>query len=78
MGPTSGLNCYVTHAIPGVPTQGDKIRIGGLTLPFRGPQAINPRVSGMPNGKRGEKVKSGCLTLAFSTTHKWAEMLRNP
>ena len=35
-GPTSWRNYYVTPAFSGVPTQGDKIKSGYLTLPSRG------------------------------------------
>ena len=33
---------------------------------------------GSPNAKRGEKIRIGCLTPAFSGAHKWAELLRHP
>ena len=32
--------------------------------------------SGVPN--RGDKIRSGYITSAFSGAHKWAELLRNP
>ena len=35
-------------------------------------------VSGVPNAKRGEKIRIGCLTPTFSGTHKWVELLRHP
>ena len=55
--------------------------MGASPLPSMGPTSgqncyVTPRISGIPNGKRGETVKSGCLTPAFSTAHKWAEVLR--
>ena len=27
---------------------------------------------------KGDKIRTGCLTLAFWRAHKWAEMLRHP
>ena len=33
--------------------------------------------SGVPNAKRGEKTRSGCLTPTFSWGQHWAELLRN-
>ena len=39
---------------------------------------IIPAFSGIPNAKRGEKIRSGYLTLAFSGAQKRAELLRNP
>ena len=52
-------------------------------LPSRGPTIgrncrITPAFSGVPNVKRGEKIRSGSLTHAFSQAHKWAEWQRNP
>ena len=32
----------------------------------------------VPNAKRGEKIRIGCLTPAFSGAHNWEELLRNP
>ena len=37
---------------------------------------MTPPFSGIP--KEGDKIRSGCLTLAFSGAHKRAELLRNP
>ena len=39
---------------------------------------VSPALSGVPNAKRGEKIRSGCLTPAFSGAQKRAELLRNP
>ena len=33
-------------------------------------------ISGIPN--KGDKVRSGCLTLIFSGAHNWAELLPHP
>ena len=38
----------------------------------------NPCILGVPNAKRGEKIRIGFLTPAFSGGQKRAEMLRNP
>ena len=51
--------------------------------PSRGPKRgwmcyVTPAFSEVPNAKRGEKITSGCLTLAFSGAQKRAEVLRNP
>ena len=37
----------------------------------------HPCILGNPQTK-GDKIRSGYLTPAFSGAHKWAEMLRNP
>ena len=52
-------------------------------LPLRGPKRrrncyVTPAFSGIPNAKRGEKIRSDYLTLAFPGTQKRAELLRNP
>ena len=52
-------------------------------LPFRGPKRgqncyVTPTFSGIPNAKRGDKIRSGYLTPAFSGAQKRAELLRNP
>ena len=52
-------------------------------LHSRGPKRgrncyLTPTFSAVPNAKRGEKIKSGCLTLAFSGAQKRVEVLRNP
>ena len=38
----------------------------------------NPALSGIPNAKRGEKMRSGYLTRAFAGAQKRAELLHNP
>ena len=53
------------------------------TLPLRGPKKrrncyITPAFSGIPNAKRGDKIRSGYLIPAFSGAEKRAELLRNP
>ena len=53
-------------------------------LPSRGQKRveewcyITPAFSGVPNAKRGDKIRSGYLTLAFSGAQKRAELLHNP
>ena len=52
-------------------------------LPSPGPKRgrncyVTPAFSGIPNAKRGEKIRSGYLTLAFSGAQKRAKLLRNP
>ena len=49
-----------------------------LSLPSRGPRTgrnryVTPAFSGAL--RRGYKTTSGCITLAFSVVHKWAELL---
>ena len=39
---------------------------------------MTPAFSGIPNTKRGEKIGSDYLTLAFAGAEKRAELLRNP
>ena len=47
--------------------------------PKRGPNCyLTPAFSGIPNAKRGEKIRSGYLTPAFAGAQKRAELLRNP
>ena len=38
---------------------------------------ITSAFSGIPNAKRGETIRSGCLPLAFSGAQKRAELIRN-
>ena len=52
-------------------------------LPSLGPKRgrncyVTSTFSGIPNAKRGEKIRSGYLTPAFSGAQKRAEVLRNP
>ena len=52
-------------------------------LPSRGPKRgrncyVTLAFSGVPKAKRGENIKIGCLTPAFSGAQKRAELLRNP
>ena len=66
-----------------MPGPGRKSEVATAPMPSRGPRSgrksySTPALLGVPNGKRGEKIRFGCFTLAFSTAHKWAELLRNP
>ena len=52
-------------------------------LPSLGPKRgrncyVTPAFSGIPNAKRGKKIRSGYLTPAFLGAQKRAELLRNP
>ena len=63
------------------PNKGTKSKVATSPLPSEGPTGgrkcyITPAFSGVP--KRGDKIKSGYLTLAFSGAHKWVEVLNNP
>ena len=58
-----GRRCYVTPAFPGGPKDG-----GNATSPLHS--------RGSPS--KGNKIRSGCLIIAFSETQKRAEVLRNP
>ena len=54
-----------------------------LPLHSQGPKRgrncyVTPAFSGIPNAKRGQRIRSGDLTLAFSGAQKKAELLRNP
>ena len=49
-------------------------------LPFQGAKSgrncfVTPAFSGVPN--KGDKIRSGYITHAFSGAQKWAELLRN-
>ena len=39
---------------------------------------VTPAFSGVPNAKRGDKIRSGYLTNTFSRAQKRADLLRNP
>ena len=80
-GPKSGQNCYVTPAFSGVPNKGEQNQ-NSLPQPclLRGPKvggsATSPRHSrGSPT--KGNKIRIGCLSHAFSGAQKWAEVLRH-
>ena len=67
----------------GSPRNGRKSEWAAPALPSRGPTSgrdcyVTLAISGVPNAKRGEKIRIGFLTPAFSGAHKWAEVLRNP
>ena len=53
------------------------------SFPSSGPRRgrnsyVTLALSGVPNAKRGEKIRIGYLTLAFSGVQKKAELLSNP
>ena len=74
--------------------RGTKSEVATSPLPSRGPKRgwkcnVTPAFSGIPNAKRGEqnqkwsptkgnKIRSGCLTPAFSGAQKRVEMLCHP
>ena len=52
-------------------------------LPSRGPRRgrrcyVTTAFSVVPNDKRGDEIRSGCLTPAFSGARKMPELLCNP
>ena len=63
--------------------RGQKSELATSPLPSRGPKRgrncyVTPAFTGIPNAKRGKKIRSGYLTFAFSGAQKRAELLRNP
>ena len=65
----------------GSPNKGTNSQLADSPLPSRGPtNGLNcyttRALSGVPN--KGDKIRNGYLTPAFSGAHKWAELLRNP
>ena len=62
---------------------GRKSELAASTLPSRAPKRgrncnVTPAFSGVPNAKRGEKIRIGCPNPAFSGAQTRAELLRNP
>ena len=62
---------------------GTKSQVAASPLPSRGPKRgrkcyVTPAFSGSPTPSMGSKIKSGCLTPAFSRAQKRAEMQRHP
>ena len=81
-GPKTGQKCYVTPAFSGVPNKGEQNQnwlpepclLGG---PKVGGSAMSPLHSrGSPT--KGNKIRIGCLSHAFSGAEKWAEVLCHP
>ena len=65
------------------PSAGRKSEVATSPLPSRGAKSgrkcyATPLFSGIPKATRGEKIRSGYLTDAFSGAQKRAELLRNP
>ena len=84
-GPKEGGNAMSPLHSRGCPTPsaGRKSDVATSPLPSRGPKRgrkcyFTPAFSGVPNTKRGEKIRSGYLTDAFSGAQKRAEMLCHP
>ena len=60
--------------------KGTKSKLAASRLPSWGPTSgwkcyVTPAFSGVP--KKGDKIRSGCLTLAFLEANMWADLLRN-
>ena len=81
-GPKRGQKCYITPAFSWVPNKGDQNQkwlphpclLGG---PKEVKNATSPLHShGSPT--KGTKIRSGCLTLAFSGAQKRSKMLHHP
>ena len=90
-GPRTGRNCYAAPAFVEVPAwplgpwakRGGGSEVAASPLPSHGPKRgrncdVIPALSGVPNANRGEKIRRGCLTPAFSRAQKRAEWLRHP
>ena len=65
------------------PSAGTKSEVATSPMPSRWPKRgrncyVTPAFQGVPNAKRGDKIRSGNLTRAFSGAQKRAELLRNP
>ena len=82
-GPKRGRKCNVTPVFSGVPNakRGTKSEVAASPMPSQRPKRgrkcyVTLAFSGVPN--KGDKIRSGCLTLAFSGAQKRAELLRNP
>ena len=81
-GPKRGRKCFVTPgcAKPSARTQSE---VGTSPRPSRGPRRgrycySTLAFSGVPNAKRGKKIRSDDLNLAFSGAQKRADLLPNP
>ena len=71
---------YALHS-RGSPNKGIKSEVVASPLPSRGPTrgcncSVRPAFSGV--AKQGNKIRSGCLTPAFSGAHTWVELLHTP
>ena len=65
------------------PSAGTKSEVATSHVPSRGPKRgrnnyVTPAFSGVPNAKRGDRLRIGHLTRAFSGAQKRAELLHNP
>ena len=80
-GPKRGQKCYVTREFSGIPNKGEQNHkqlphpclLGG---PKEGGNATS-HLHSRGSQTKGNKITSGCLTLAFSGAKKRAEMLRH-
>ena len=80
-GPKSGQKCNVTPAFSRVPTKGEQNQ-NWLPQPFllegpkEGGSAMSPlHFGGSPT--KGNKIRTGCLSHAFSGAQRWMEVLRH-
>ena len=65
------------------PNVGQKSELATSPMPSRGPKTrrscyATPAFSRVPDAKRGDKITSGSLALAFSGAQKRAQLLCNP
>ena len=65
-----------------MPSAGRKSEVATSPMPSRGPRSgrkyhVTLAFLGVPNAKRGKKIRIGRFTPVFSTAHKWAELIRN-
>ena len=55
---------------------------GGALMPLASIKICQKKMSSMSKMQavphKGDKIRNGCLTLAFSGTHKWAKLLLSP
>ena len=66
-----------------MPSTGTRSKLATSPVHSRGPKIkrnyyVTPAFSGVPNAKRGDKIRSGHLTRAFSGAKKRAELPSNP
>ena len=84
-GPKEGGNALSPLHSLGSPTRarGTKSEVAASPLPSQGPRNgckcyVSLAFSAVLNTKRGDKLRRGCVTLAFSEARERAEVLRHP
>ena len=80
-GPIRGRNCHVTLAFSASLEEESNSELVASTLPSRGPKRgrncyVTPAFSRV--SRRADKIRSGCLTLAFSGAQKEVELPPKP